>query len=151
MRGKIILLLGLVALSGCVPPPQAQLLKETPSGYPEAVFKDDDTVTIRGKIIQGCIKWGMMVEESTENQVVCSSSIEDTSAKIGTLMFTGSAYSAAREKTRFSFYKEGSGVNVVAQPTIELQVGGGAIRSSEVKSISKRNDAQYFLYTLGGD
>lgn len=148
MKNIILALLLASLLGGCAA--QEPLNKHTQSGYPEAVFAGEGTESVRGKVTQGCLNKGLMIEDSSSSQVVCSADITDTLAVMKTtLMLNGNANSSNhRTKIRFIIFGNSEGTKVTAQPTVELQMAGGATRSARLTSNSDLNGLQYFLDSL---
>ena len=150
MKKIILAVFVLVFLVACVPQPQ--LTKKTESGYPETIYKNDSLERVRGVITQGCLNKGLMVEDSSVSQVVCSSEITGTMEIMSaTLILNGNASSSTpREKIRFVIFNVQDGIKVTAQPTMELQMSGGATRSARVTNTRELNGLQEFLDFLPG-
>src|SRR5436309_1083418 len=89
-----------IALVGCAQP--QPLLKETPSGYPEETIAGATTEQVRSAIMETCISRGVLVQESTPQQVVCGKTMSGSDAMLATLMI-GNSYSTTPErKVRFT-------------------------------------------------
>jgi len=137
----------ILVLTGCVT--QQPLVKNTSSGYPEGIFSNATAEEVRSKIIDGCTSRGIMVQETTGNQIVCGKTMEGMDAVLGSLV-VGNKYSTTPErKIRFVIFQNGSDVKVTAQQWIESQMAFGQVRRQELKNNNHINDVQQFLFSLG--
>jgi len=149
MIREVFLTILLSFLFGCVS--QQQLIKPTQSGFPEGVFRGANLEDVKAKMMDGCMSKGLIVYESTTNQIVCGKVMEGSDAVIGQLI-VGNSYSTTPErKVRFVLYKVGDDVKVTAQQWIETQMAFGQVRRQELKSNNQVNDIQNFLFSLGAE
>lgn len=136
-----------LALTACAP--QQALVKKTSSGYPEGVFSNSNVEDVRSKLIGGCSSRGILVQESSGNQVVCGKTMDGGEAVLAQVL-VGNSYSTTPErKIRFVIYQSGADVRVTAQQWIELQMAFGQIRRTELDGNNQKNELQQFLFFLG--
>lgn len=147
MERSVLSLIVSVFLFGCAA--QQPLIKQTQSGYPEGLFKNTDVETVRSKIIDGCVSRGIMVIESTANQIVCGKTMEGGQAVLARLLVGNSYSTTPQQKVRFILYQIGNDVKVTAQQWIESQMAFGQVRREELKTNNQVNDLQSFLSSLG--
>jgi len=145
----VISLIISVLLFGCVA--QQPLIKQTQSGYPEGLFRNADLETIRSKIINGCASYGLMVIESSPNQVICGTTMKGGNAVLAQMAIGNSYSTTPQRKIRFTIYKIETNVKVTAQEWIETQMAFGQVQTSELKSNNQINSVQNFLFALGAE
>jgi len=145
MRIYLVVLLVFV-LSACASEP---LIKQTVSGNAEAVFKDTSIEEVRSKLVASCSMRGLMVEESSNNRVICGKTLTGGNAVIASLT-VGTKYSTDPvHKASFVLFSTGSDTMVVATQWIESQTAYGQTRRQELTSNKQKNDLQSFLFSLG--
>ena len=143
------LVIAVSILGGCVK--QQALIKPTSSGYPEGVFRNASLEKAKGKILDGCVRHGLMVSEATSNQVVCEKTMTGGDAVLAQ-MLVGNSYSTTPvRKLRFIMYKLNQDVKVTAQEWFQSQMVFGQVNKQELKSNNQRNDIQNFLFSLGAE
>jgi len=147
MKQAVLFLVISVLLFGCAA--QQPLIKPTQSGYPEGLFKNTDVDTVRSKIMDACVSRGLMVIESTANQIVCGKTMEGGQAVLAQMLVGNSYSTTPQQKVRFIIYQMGSDVKVTAQQWIESQMAFGQTRTQELKGNNQVNDIQNFLFSLG--
>lgn len=146
---KILILAVFLVLTACAP--QQALIKPTSSGYPEGIFLNSNIETVRSRVIDGCSSNGLMVQETSGNQVLCGKTMTGGDAVLATLV-VGNSYSTTPErKIRFVIYQVGSDVKITAQQWIESQMAFGQVRRQELNSNNQKNDIQQFLFSLGAN
>ena len=144
---KTILIIFIFLVIGCAP--QKPLIKATQSGYPEGIFQDTTTEEVKNKIIECCVSKGLMVLESSSNQIFCGKTMQGQEA-VFAQMLIGNSYSTTPEKKiRFIIYEIGNNVKVTAQEWIETQMAFGQVKRQELNSNNQKNDIQNFLFSIG--
>ena len=144
-----LLVIIITVLGGCVQ--QQALVKPTSSGYPEGIFRNASLEEAKGKILDGCIRHGLMVSEAGTNQVVCEKTMAGGDAVLAQ-MLVGNSYSTTPvRKLRFIMYKLNKDVKVTAQEWFQSQMAFGQVNKQELKSNNQRNDIQNFLFSLGAE
>lgn len=136
-----------VLLFGCAA--QQPLIKPTQSGYPEGLFENTNVETVRSSIMDGCVTRGLMVIESSANQIVCGKAMEGGQGVLAQMLVGNSYSTTPQRKVRFILYQMGTDVKVTAQQWIESQMAFGQTRTQELKSNNQINDIQNFLFSLG--
>lgn len=146
---KALTVFAAAVLAGCAAQPE--LLKPTQSGFAEGVFRGASIGEVRSKIIDGCSRAGLVVEDSGTNQLVCTQLLSGGDAVLAQAIY-GNAYSTTPEgKTRFSIYEAGQDVKVVATRWFETQMAFGQVRREPLNTNVARNDMQQFLFNLGAE
>lgn len=147
---NITLAFGLVMLlSACVS--DQALIKPTSSGYAEGVFKNETLDSVKNKLIGACSKGGAMIEEVSDNLVVCSKVMDGTKALFAQALIGNSSSTRPIGKIRFVMYSENSVVNVTADQWIETQMALGQVRRVELNSHASQNALQTILDKLGAN
>lgn len=147
MNQSVLSLIISILLFGCAA--QQPLIKQTQSGYPEGIFKNTDIETVRSKIMDACVSRGIMVIESTPNQLVCGKTMEGGQAVLAQMLVGNSYSTTPQQKLRFIMYRIGDDVKVTVQQWIETQMAFGQVQTQELKSNNQVNDLQNFLFLLG--
>ena len=149
MKIAIIAAVALV-LTGCASAPQQPLLKHTSSGYAEGIFTAMSVEDARSKITERCVSRGMMVEDSNGSSIICARTLTGMQAVMGSLIAGGNSYSTTPQaKTRWTIFKMGSDVKVVANPFISTQMAFGQVRSEEMNTLQVRNELQQAMFDMG--
>lgn len=139
--------LALTALAGCAH--QEPLLYQTASGHPEGTFENSTLQDVQGKLSAACAQNGVMVIQSTENQVVCGQQMTGGQAIFAQALIGNSYSTPPQRKIRFVMYPQGSGVRVIAYEWIETQMAFGQMRTQELNSNDQMNSVQSMLFRLG--
>lgn len=136
----------ILVLAGCA---KQQLLKETASGYAEGVFVNSTVEAVRSKILDGCSSKGLLIQESSDNNVVCGKTVSGNDELLA-IWVIGNMYSTKPErKVKFTIYQMNSDVKVIESQWLETQMPGGQIQKKELNGNSQRNNMQQFLFSLG--
>ncbi len=144
VAGSIILA---VTLTGCAA--QEPLLYKTASGHPEGTFENASAQDIQGRLSAACAKNGILVIQSTPNQVLCGQQMTGAQA-VFTQMLIGNSYSTTPERRiRFVIYPQDNGVHVIAYEWIETQMAFGQTRTQELNSNNQMNSIQAMLFRIG--
>lgn len=143
----VIFAVTLSAITGCMS--QAQLVKQTASGYPEGVFKDAKVEDVKPKLIEGCSKIGAMVAQADNSQVVCQKTMEGGDAVLAQLLIGNSYSTTPVSFVRFVMYPSGNDVKVTGYQWIETQMAFGQVNRQELKGNNHINDLQNFLFSIG--
>lgn len=144
---KIAAVAVVIALAGCAA--QEPLLYRTTSGHPEGTFENTTLQDAQGKLTAACAQNGIMVMQSTENQVVCGQQMTGGQAIFAQALIGNSYSTPPQRKIRFVLYKQGSGVRVIAYEWIETQMAFGQMRSQELNSNNQMNSIQAMLFRIG--
>jgi hypothetical protein len=136
-----------IACSACAP--QQQLLKHTPSGYPEATIAARTVDEVRASLMEACIQVGALVQESAGNNVLCSKTMTGGDAVLASLLVGNSYSTPPEQKIRFTVFQLQGNVRVTAQQWIETQMALGQIRRMELNGNNHRNSVQAMLDRLG--
>jgi len=149
MKKITLLLTLLIIISGCAA--QQALIKSTTSGYPEGIFKNSNLDEVKSKIMDGCVRNGLMVSEATSNQVVCEKAMEGRNAILAKMAIGNSYSTRPVRKIRFIIYKQYDDIKVTAQQWFQLQKAFGQVKKQELDSNNHRNELQQFLFSLGAE
>lgn len=149
MKKIALLLTLLIIISGCAT--QQALIKSTTSGYPEGIFRNSNLDEVKSKIMDGCVRGGLMVSEVTSNQVVCEKTMEGRDAILAKMALGNSYSTRPVRKTRFIIYKQYNEIKVTAQQWFQLQTAFGQVKKQELMSNNHRNELQQFLFSLGAE
>lgn len=144
---KVAAVVLLAALAGCAA--QEPLLYPTSSGHPEGTFENSTLQDAQGKLSAACAQNGVMVIQSTENQVVCGQQMTGGQAIFAQTLIGNSYSTPPMRKVRFTLYKQGSGVRVIAYEWIETQMAFGQVRTQELNSNNQMNSVQSMLFRAG--
>lgn len=139
-----LILVGLVStlLAGCA---QEPLKKQTSSGKPEGVYPNHTSEQVIEALVQNCNEKGLMVEEQTKNNVVCSREMQGGGA-IFTQALIGNSYSTTPlQKVRYSVSKFKTGTKVWADAWVETQMALGQVRKMPYDDNKTKNNLQSVL------
>lgn len=92
-----------------------------------------------------------MIEEVSDNLVVCSKVMDRTKALFAQALIGNSSSTRPIGKIRFVMYSENSVVNVTADQWIETQMALGQVRRVELNSHASQNALQTILDKLGAN
>jgi len=146
---KLLVIAVVIFLYGCVA--QQPLIKQTQSGRPEGVFRNTNVEEVKSRIIEGIVSKGLMVMETTSNQIVCGKTMEGGQAVLAQ-MIVGNSYSTTpQDKIRFTVYQVGTEVKVTAYEWIESQMALGQVNTQELNGNNQKNGLQNFLFSIGAE
>lgn len=135
-------------LAGCAAPPA--LIRETASGFPEAVFTGSGVDETKAAIMNGCLSNGIAVDDTGTNHVVCAREMQGGQA-VALQLAIGNGYSTTPvAKMRFTLIPSGDDTRVTARSWAETQMAMGQVRSVEFNGHADRNTVQAFLSSIGG-
>jgi hypothetical protein len=104
----------------------------TPSGWPEAIFKNKSRKSL------------------SETRVKCDANITEGEKEWGR-MFLGTGHSSdIHVYIQFNLIKRGADTHVQMLEWMQLQMPGGQIRRKDYNTPYYTNDAQAYLYKIGG-
>lgn len=149
--GALFAVILMFAASGCATTAQQPLLKQTPSGFPEAEFPGYSLETVQGRIASRCSSGGSLLEIVNSNTIKCSKDITETSAG---MFYTALAVPRNATNPRltvmFTGFPNGNGVKVNTNVFIEYQTAFGQINRNEYRSTGGFNTIQQMLFDIGG-
>ena len=129
---RYIFILALCALMGCEEKEVIEPLAITPSGWPEAIFKNKSRKSL------------------SETRVKCDANITEGEKEWGR-MFLGTGHSSdIHVYIQFNLIKRGADTHVQVLEWMQLQMPGGQIRRRDHNTPYYNNDAQAYLYKIGG-
>ena len=129
---RYIFILALCALMGCEEKEVIEPLAITPSGWPEAIFKNKSRKSL------------------SETRVKCDANITEGEKEWGR-MFLGTGHSSdIHVYIQFNLIKRGADTHVQVINWMQLQMPGGQIRRKDYNTPYYNNDAQAYLYKIGG-
>ena len=129
---RYIFILALCALMGCEEKEVIEPLAITPSGWPEAIFKNKSRKSL------------------SETRVKCDANITEGEKEWGR-MFLGTGHSSdIHVYIQFNLIKRGADTHVQVLEWMQLQMPGGQIRRKDHNTPYYNNDAQAYLYKIGG-
>lgn len=138
-----------LALSSCAVSQPA--VKQTQSGHPEGVFKNESLEVVKGKLIEACGARSWTVFEAGSNQVVCGKTMEGGSA-ILTQLAIGNSYSTTpQQKIRFTVFQLNADVKVTSYQWVETQMAFGQTKTQELNSTAQNNSVQNMLFQIGAE
>ena len=117
---------------GCEEKEVIEPLAITPSGWPEAIFKNKSRKSL------------------SETRVKCDENISESVKEWGR-MFLGTGHSSdIHAYIQFNLIKRGADTHVQVLNWMQLQMPGGQIRRKDYNTPFYNNDAQAYLYKIGG-
>ena len=129
---RYIFILALCALMGCDEKEVIEPLAITPSGWPEAIFKNKSRKSL------------------SETRVKCYANISEEN-KQSARNFIGSHRSSdIHAYIQFNLIKRGADTHVQVLNWMQLQMPGAHIRRKDYNTPYYDNDAQAYLYKIGG-
>lgn len=137
----------LLFLSGCMLQPP--LIKKTASGYPEGSAAGLSVEQMKSAIIAGCLERKLQIFDANSNQVVCGREMGDLESFFSPMTPVSKNSTLSEIKVRFTIYKSGDGVKVVANQWIETPRPFHLTDKREIKSAEVMNDIQQFLFDVG--
>lgn len=148
MRHLIALMLGLMALTGCVE--QEDYMARTPSGRPEVAFATKSPAKVAEKITARCAAKGLLVRKTSPNEVICGGTMSGGDAMLAQLAI-GNSYSTQPEQyIRFTIFPVRGRVRVQTYQWIETQMAFGQVNKLELNSGKHFNDTLRSLIDMGG-
>ena len=81
---RYIFILALCALMGCEEKEVIEPLAITPSGWPEAIFKNKSRKSLSETFAAHCAKLGATIVEESETRVKCDANITEERERVGT-------------------------------------------------------------------
>jgi hypothetical protein len=147
MRAIDLTLVAAVGLAGCMTVPP---IAATPSGRPEAVFDSTTGPDVAGRIATRCLDGGLVIQNQTNTQIVCSKELQGGDAIIAT-MAIGNSYSTTPVRNiRFNIVQIGPNVRVQAYQWVQTQMAFGQVNQMELNGGAQFNDIQQMLLNMGG-
>ena len=147
---RYIFILVLCALMGCEEKEVIEPLAITPSGWPEAIFKSKSRKSLSETFAVACAKIGATIVEESETRVKCDKNISEGVKEWGR-MFLGTGHSSdIHIYIQFNLIKRGADTHVQVLNWMQLQMPGGQIRRKDYNTPYYNNDAQAYLYKIGG-
>lgn len=150
MKKIIAVITMTVALASCATTPAVQRIALTPSGRPEASFIGRSPDVVQGLIASGCMNRGMLVVNSTPNQVQCEIPMNAFQATAAQLLIGNSYSTTPQSFVRFAIVPVGGDTRVQAQMWVQTQMAFGQMQQQELNSNEQFNSVQSFLMQLGG-
>lgn len=145
---KLFAIVCVLLLSGCVA--QQPRIKETNSGYPEAIFAKSSLAKVRNKLIEVCDTHGIPVLDSNENSVTCGKEMTGSDAVLGQMLIGNSYSTTPIQKIKFTLYQVSKGVKVSARQWFETQMAFGQMQQQEMNGNNQFNSVQNMLTSIGG-
>lgn len=122
----------------------------TPSGWPEAIFKNKSRKSLSETFAVACAKIGATIVEESETRMKCVTNITEGEKEWGR-MFLGTGHSSEIHiYLQFNLIKRGADTNVQVLNWMQRQMQGGQIRRKDYNTPYYNNDAQAYLYKIGG-
>ena len=147
---RYIFILALCALMGCEEKEVIEPLAITPSGWPEAIFKNKNRKLLSETFAVHCAKLGATIVEESETRVKCYANITEGVKEWGR-MFLGTGHSSdIHVYIQFNLIKRGADTHVQVLEWMQLQMPRGQIRRKDHNTPYYNNDAQAYLYKIGG-
>ena len=147
---RYIFILALCALMGCEEKEVIEPLAITPSGWPEAIFKNKSRKSLSETFAVHCAKLGATIVEESETRVKCDENISEGVKSWGRA-FLGTGHSSdIHAYIQFNLIKRGADTHVQVLNWMQLQMPGGQIRRKDYNTPYYNNDAQAYLYKIGG-
>ena len=147
---RYIFILALCALMGCDEKEVIEPLAITPSGWPEAIFKNKSRKSLSETFAVHCAKIGATIVEESETRVKCYANISEEN-KQSARNFIGSHRSSdIHAYIQFNLIKRGADTHVQVLNWMQLQMPGAHIRRKDYNTPYYDNDAQAYLYKIGG-
>lgn len=147
---RYIFILALCALMGCEEKEVIEPLAITPSGWPEAIFKNKSRKSLSETFAVACAKIGATIVEESETRMKCVTNITEGEKEWGR-MFLGTGHSSEIHiYLQFNLIKRGADTNVQVLNWMQRQMQGGQIRRKDYNTPYYNNDAQAYLYKIGG-
>ena len=109
---RYIFILALCALMGCEEKEVIEPLAITPSGWPEAIFKNKSRKSLSETFAVACAKLGATIVEESETRVKCDTNITEGKKEWGR-MFLGTGHSSdIHIYLQFNLFKRGADTHV---------------------------------------
>ena len=122
---RYIFILALCALMGCEEKEVIEPLAITPSGWPEAIFKNKSRKSLSETFTVHCAKLGATIVEESETRVKCDENISESVKEWGR-MFLGTGHSSdIHAYIQFNLIKRGADTHVQVIELMKLQMPGG--------------------------
>lgn len=148
MKRLIVLMFGLIALSGCVE--HEEYMARPPSGRAEVAFASRNPAKVAEKITARCAAKGLLVRKTSPNEVICGGTMSGGDAVLAQIAI-GNSYSTAPEQyIRFTIFPVNGQVRVQTYQWIETQMAFGQVNKLELNSGKHFNDTLRSLIALGG-
>ncbi len=138
-----------LVLTACGEP--VERMATTPSGRPEAIFRGRTQGQVATRLASHCLERGLMVDEHTDNRVVCRGRLEGGAAFAAQLLI-GNSYSTPPEGIlTFSFVQQGRDVRAYGRGEVVTQMAYGQIRRVESNGNADFNSLMQAMITVGGE
>ena len=128
----------------------------TPSGNPEATFKNVSKAEVSDKIISSCASRGRMIEKATESSVVCRDTVLNVAGAMAHTMYKlslGNSYSSDPDVVyTYNITKVKSDVKVYVSRYVELVMPfGQPRRQNGFNAAQDHNRIVSILKSIGGE
>jgi len=147
---RYIFILALCALMGCDEKEVIEPLAITPSGWPEAIFKNKSRKSLSETFAVHCAKIGATIVEESETRVKCYANISEENKQWARNFIGSHRSSDIHAYIQFNLIKRGADTHVQVLNWMQLQMPGGQIRRKDYNTPYYDNDAQAYLYKIGG-
>ena len=123
---------------------------QTASGRPEVSFNDLSFVEVKSRLIDGCIRRGLIINEQGSSSVICEKTMEVGQGAIMAQLVLGNQYSTTPvQKAQFTITRRGQDVVVVAtRQWVETQMAFGQMQRAELNTNEQLNNLQLFLDSI---
>jgi hypothetical protein len=131
-----------IGLAGCAAQPE--LMKQTQSGRPEAVFHGATSAEIRNELATRCAKSGSNTS-STEYTVTCSRKNDSMRGMMAEALLGNACSNTPVERIEFSINQAGQDVFVTARGMMQIEKCFGQIETIDYNNNNFRNSVQQGL------
>lgn len=139
----------ILAISGCAEP--VAKIANTPSGKPEAMFRNARLSEVSNKMVGVCAQVGASVDVAESNRVVCRKALEGGEA-VMTQVLIGNSYSTTPDSViAFTLVKMGRDVRVYADQYSETIMAFGQPKRVNTMGNANFNIMMQVFEKLGGD
>ena len=116
----------------------------------QAIFKNKSRKSLSETFAVHCAKLGATIVEESETRVKCDENISEGVKSWGRA-FLGTGHSSdIHAYIQFNLIKRGVDTHVQVLNWVQLQMPGGQIRRKDYNTPYYNNDAQAYLYIIGG-
>ena len=139
----------ILAISGCAEP--VAKIANTPSGKPEAMFRNASLSNVSNKMVGICAQVGASIDVAENNRVVCRKTLEGSEA-VTTQLLLGNSYSTAPVSVMsFTLVKMGRDVKAYVDQYSETIMALGQPRRVNTMGNANFNIMLQVFEKIGGD